>query len=118
MKKEILKTKASVAREVKRLTFLKRALKKSLVGTKGDERVALKEEIERLSSEIVFLKSEKQFLYGFKGGGWNSSSGVSIACAIKKEKKRWKDSGVSDIDENSFRIKTREEEKSLMSLFW
>ena len=118
MKKDVLKTKASVMREVKRLKFIKRALTGSLVGTKGDERVALKEEIEKLSSEIEFLRSEKYFLYNFKTGGWNSSSGVSIADAIKKEKKRWKGSGVSDIDESSFRIRTESEERSLLSLFY
>ena len=118
MKKDVLKTKASVMREVKRLRFILRALKSSLVGTKGDERVALKGEIESLSSEIEFLRSEKSFLYNFVTGGWNSSSGVSIGCAIKKEKKRWKGSGVSDVDLESFRIKTESEEKSLMSLFY
>ncbi len=64
--------------------------------------------------------TSKEFIYNFKGGGWNSAFAKTKKGAISQAKKRWaKESPklVELIDENSFRIKTENEYRFLLSLF-
>lgn len=64
--------------------------------------------------------TSKEFLYNFKGGGWNSAYAKTKKGAIAQAKKRWaKESPklVELIDESSFRIKTEREYRVLLSLF-
>jgi len=65
--------------------------------------------------------TNKEFLYNFKGGGWNSAVAKTKRGAISKAKKRWaKESPklVELIDEKSFRLKTEKEYRLLLSLFY
>lgn len=64
---------------------------------------------------------KKEFLYNFKNGGWNSTFAKTKKGAIAAAKKRWaKESPdlVDKIDEKSFRIKTEEDYRNLLSLFY
>ena len=64
------------------------------------------------------MKTNKQYLYNFVGGGWNSEWATTNRGAIKQAKARWKGDGGLVVDENSFRISTDSECNSLMSLFY
>lgn len=64
------------------------------------------------------MKTNKQYLYNFVGGGWNSEWATTKGGAIKAAKARWKGDGGLVVDENSFRISTDSECNSLMSLFY
>lgn len=64
--------------------------------------------------------ANKEFLYNFKSGGWNSTIAKTKRGAVSQAKKRWaKESPklVELVDEKSFRIKTESEYRLLLSLF-
>lgn len=61
---------------------------------------------------------EKEYLYDFVGGGWNSEFAKTKRSAISKAKKRWKDSPGLIVDESSFRISTPADMKACLSLFY
>lgn len=64
--------------------------------------------------------ANKEFLYNFKGSGWNSTIAKTKRGAVSQAKKRWaKESPklVELVDEKSFRIKTESEYRLLLSLF-
>jgi hypothetical protein len=68
----------------------------------------------------------KEYLYNFKGGGWNSISAHNKTEAIKLAKARHKNINKSnfyagpklEVDESTFRIKTEKDYKNLMSQFY
>ena len=62
------------------------------------------------------MKTNKQYLYNFVGGGWNSEWATSKRGAIKAAKARWQPHRLV-IDEQSFRLSTPSEYIMLMSLF-
>ena len=60
----------------------------------------------------------KEYLYNFIGGGWNSEFATTKRKAIAQAKKRWNDSKGLDVDVNSFRISTPSDYQNLLSLFY
>lgn len=60
----------------------------------------------------------KEYLYNFVGGGWNSEFAKTRRGAISQAKKRWKDSPNLVVDEESFRVSTPEDYNSCLSLFY
>ena len=60
----------------------------------------------------------KQYLYNFVGGGWNSEFAKTKRGAIAQAKKRCKDSPDLVIDEASFRVSTPEDYNNCLSLFY
>ena len=67
------------------------------------------------------MKTKKQYLYNFVGGGWNSEWATTKRGAINAAKARWVSEPITSqlvVDENSFRISTDSEYNSLMSLFY
>lgn len=60
----------------------------------------------------------KEYLYNFVGGGWNSEFAKTKRGAISQAKKRWKDSPNLVIDEESFRVSTPEDYNNCLSLFY
>jgi hypothetical protein len=116
MNTEAIKTKEGNKARIAYLRTLNKALMTSGMGK--EERKVARQEIEKNRKEIKFLMSNKQFLYNFKSGGWNSGSGRTIEEAIKAEKKRWGKNSSLEMDLDSFRLKTDEEEKMLLSLFY
>lgn len=110
----VLKDSVSLKSELQKIKFISQALKSGLVGSVGEKRVAIKNEIESLDKKYIFLKSKKSWLYSFPNGGWNSCSAVTIEEAIKGEKKRWK----GDKKLCNFRLQTDVEHNALLSLFY
>jgi len=60
----------------------------------------------------------KEYLYNFAGGGWNSELAKTRRGAIAQAKKRWADNTNLVVDERSFRLKTDREYRNLLSLFY
>jgi len=59
---------------------------------------------------------EKEYIYNFVGGGWNSEFAHDKYEAMRKAKKRWSNKPYQ-IDMKSFRVKSELEYKHLLSLF-
>ena len=64
------------------------------------------------------LSTKNEYLYNFKGGGWNSEFAFTVEEAIQQSKTRWEDSDGLTIDESSFRISTPSDYSNLLSLFY
>ena len=62
--------------------------------------------------------NQKEYLYNFVGGGWNSEYATTKRGAIKQAKNRWKGNDRLVVDENSFRVSTPSDYQALMSLFY
>lgn len=60
----------------------------------------------------------KEYLYNFVGGGWNSELAKTKRGAIAQAKKRWAHLADLEVDEKSFRIKTTQDYNMLLSLFY
>lgn len=60
----------------------------------------------------------KEYLYNFVGGGWNSAWAKTKKGAIASAKKRWKGNDKLIVDERSFRISTTDDKNALLSLFY
>ena len=60
----------------------------------------------------------KEYLYNFVGGGWNSELAKTRRGAIAQAKKRWAGNAELVVDERSFRIKNDREYQNLLSLFY
>ena len=62
----------------------------------------------------------QEYIYHFKGGGWNSEYAASKRHAIAKATDRWKRSPELVIDRSSFKPRSENEGeyKALMNLFW
>jgi len=59
----------------------------------------------------------KEYLFNFKGGGWNSIAATDKRQAIKLAKAKYEDDKTK-VDESTFRIKTEKDYKNLMSQFY
>jgi len=72
-----------------------------------------------VETDRIFSLTNKQreYLYNFKTGGWNSEYALTTECAIEKAKARWADKDGLDIDEKSFRVSTPSDYANLLSLF-
>ena len=60
----------------------------------------------------------KEYLYNFVGGGWNSELAKTRRGAIAQAKKRWANNANLVVDERSFRLKTDCDYRNLLSLFY
>ena len=58
---------------------------------------------------------KKEYLFDFKGGGWNSVYASSKSEAIKSAKEYWKP---AEVDVNSFRVSTKADFENSMLNFW
>jgi hypothetical protein len=65
----------------------------------------------------IYTATERlyEFIYNFKSGGWNTSSGYTLEEAQENARSRFPD---MDIDFKSFRISTKAEEKQLLAMFY
>jgi hypothetical protein len=74
------------------------------------------------TTETLAIKTYNEYLYNFKGGGWNTSFGYSKLQAYKKAVQHWTNQGnldlASKVDKKSFRIASEAEMKNLLSMFW
>jgi len=108
--------------EVRQTTILKinlriSALINALVNANESDKLHLLDMISELRKQFDYLMKNKEWLYNFQSGGWNSEIAADKETAIKQASKRWKDSDNLDVDPDSFRIKTDGEYKNLLSLF-
>ena len=74
----------------------------------------------KLDWDKLRFREDKEWVYHFKGGGWNSEIARTKKQALSKAIKRWKTESpelVNKIDEKSFRVPTREEYTSLLRQF-
>jgi hypothetical protein len=60
----------------------------------------------------------KEYLYNFVGGGWNSEFAKTKKGAIKAAKVRWGTDNRLVVDEKSFRVSTPSDYQNLLSLFY
>jgi hypothetical protein len=60
----------------------------------------------------------KEYLYNFVGGGWNSEFAKTKKGAIKTAKARWGTDNRLVVDEKSFRVSTPSDYQNLLSLFY
>ena len=60
----------------------------------------------------------KEYLYNFVGGGWNSEFAKTKRGAIAQAKKRWAGINNLQVDTSSFRVSTPRDYQNLMSLFY
>jgi hypothetical protein len=89
---------------------------------KGDL-VAIIQEAEAELARIKNLKDNKrQYLFNFKGGGWNSEFAFTeeeaLAQAIEKYGTPTVDSRILNIDTKSFRVSTPTDYQNLLSSFY
>ena len=75
---------------------------------------AIKVLIVELKERQSVLNKNHKWLFGFIGGGWNSSFGMDKEEAVKAAMKEYG----KDVDPKSFRISTTADESRLLSLFY
>lgn len=98
-----------------RMESLKRAWEAS---TDEADRANFNDMYNALNEQWLYARQSKEWLYNFKSGGFNSSTGADKEQAIKKAKERWGNTTSLVIDEDTFRLSTPDEEKHLLSLFY
>lgn len=72
-------------------------------------------------TETLKPKKNKEYLYNFTTGGWNTEWATNKREAYKKACQRWEKESpkyVSQVDKKSFRIANEAEMKNLLSMFW
>ena len=110
-------TKSRKAKEAD-LEARQAVLKRAWEQASDEDRAILDKMYVELAEQWVYLRrSNKEWLYNFKSGGWNSSEGADREIAIQNAKEQWALTTLQ-IDEDSFRISTDEEKKHLLSLFY
>jgi hypothetical protein len=73
------------------------------------------------TTETKAVKPNKEYLYNFTTGGWNTELATNKREAYKKACQRWEKESpkyVSQVDKKSFRIASEAEMKNLLSMFW
>ena len=60
---------------------------------------------------------EKEYLFNFIGGGWNSEMALSKKGAINQAREKYSLT-LLQIDEKSFRLSTKKDKDQLLSLFY
>ena len=64
------------------------------------------------------IKKEKEYLFGFEEGGWNSIFATNKRKAIRLAKKKYKNDNGLNPDESTFRINNdKEHYNALLGLF-
>lgn len=61
---------------------------------------------------------QKEYLFNFVGGGWNSVWAKTKRGAIAQALKKYKGDTVCVVDVNSFRLSSEGDYRNLMSLFY
>lgn len=61
---------------------------------------------------------QKEYLFNFVGGGWNSVWAKTKRGAIAQALKKYKGDNVCVVDVNSFRLCSEGDYRNLMSLFY
>ncbi len=79
---------------------------------------AIKEIEEEIARIINALTTKLEYLYNFKGGGWNSEYAYTVEEAIQQAKTRWDDNDGLRIDETTFRVSSPSDYQTLLSLFY
>ena len=74
-----------------------------------------KKEIESLDKSI---EETKEFLFNFKGGGWNSVYALYKEEAIEKAQKEYEYSETLEVNPNTFRVSTPTDYKACLSTFY
>jgi hypothetical protein len=75
---------------------------------------AIKVLVGELKERQSVLNKNHKWLFGFIGGGWNSSFGMDKEEAVKAAMKEYG----KEVDTKSFRISTDADERALLSLFY
>ena len=63
------------------------------------------------------LETKREYLYNFKGGGWNSEFAYTKELAVRQANERWENT-VMQADPNTFRVSTPSDYQNLLSLFY
>ena len=95
------------------ITSLKNCMGK--VSPKDD--VSLELVVTEKKKELEYLQKNKEWLFNFEGGGWNSVSAKDLTEATSAIRKEYGKSEVSIPKYNTIRISTPADKKNLMSMF-
>jgi hypothetical protein len=91
------------------------------VNTDRMAKEAISSVIEESRNEIAkiekLLTEKREYLYNFKGGGWNSEYAYTKELAIKQANERWETTDMQ-ADPTSFRVSTPSDYQNLLSLFY
>ena len=79
------------------------------------DRAIMDEINDELTVQWLYLRKDKEWLFNFEDGGWNSMMAPDREIAIRKAKQEYSTS--SKIDIRSFRIRTEADYRNLMSNF-
>ncbi len=66
----------------------------------------------------IRFKKDMEWVFNFKGGGWNSVFAKTKKSAIKIAKERYPKHSKLEPNENTFKVPTKEEHDNLLSMFW
>lgn len=72
---------------------------------------------EELKGRLNYLTTEKEWLFNFIGGGWNSVYALDKEEAVEKAIRKYECS-VCKVALNTFRISTEGDKQGLLSLFY
>lgn len=61
---------------------------------------------------------EKEYIFNFQSGGWNTVYAKTLRGAIKQAKKEWKDSPSLIVNESSFRLATFDKIQDMCQSFY
>ena len=104
----------------KRQTEIERILKfiNKRVSTfdSGEMTSIYQEAVEEAQSIQAQLGQRREYLFNFKGGGWNSEHAYTIEEAQEMAKKKY--TYANEIDFNSFRASTPSDYQACLSLFY
>ena len=110
-------TKANYKESV---TVLRTQIKslKSLVKLDKAQRATIKPIIDEKANMLKYISGMKTWNFGFEGGGWNSNVAKTKEESIKKAKKMYNASKHTQVSETSFRVATKADTQTLLSLFY
>jgi len=67
---------------------------------------------------LKYISGMKTWNFLFEGGGWNSNVAKTKEESIKKAKKMYNASKHTQVSETSFRVATKADTQTLLSLFY
>lgn len=109
-----LKTTASRQAREADIEAKQLVLKRAWDKAPEDDREHLNQMFDVLNEEWLFLRKNKEWMFNFEGGGWNTIYGADMEQAIKNAKAEY-NSTVSKVDEKSFRITNNEQIRQMLN---
>jgi hypothetical protein len=112
-----LESKAAREAQIEKIEDRQSMLSRAWMKADEADRALMDALNDELTHEWIYLRKDKEWLFNFKFGGWNSIMACDKETAIQKAKEEYKNSSSLFVNESTFRISTSEDYKSLLSYY-